>query len=77
MLSPNIPSSDQYTLENLAGMVYEAAIAGISLPRSERKLEIEGSSLASLVTAFEEVLGSSVDRGDFTQVLLPHREFIM
>jgi hypothetical protein len=77
VLSPNVPSSDLYTLEDLAGRVYEAATCGISLPRSERKLELEGSSLASLVTAFEEALGNAVDKGDFTRVLLPHREFIM
>ena len=79
LLSPNIQSesSGLYTLENLAGKVYEAATCGTNLPRSERKLELEGSSLASLVTAFEEALGDAVDRGDFTHVLLPLREFIV
>lgn len=77
MLSPNIQSQGLYTLENLAGRVYDAAVCGTSLPRSGRKLELEGSSLASLVTAFEEALGDAVDRGDFTHVLLPHQEFIM
>ena len=77
VLSPNIRSTGLYTLENLAGNVYEAATCGISLPRSERKLGLEGSSLASLVTAFEEALGNAVDQGDFTRVLLPLREFIV
>lgn len=77
MLSPNIRSQGLYTLENLAGRVYDEATCGISLPRSERKLELEGSSLASLTTAFEEALGDAVDKGDFTHVLLPLREFIM
>jgi hypothetical protein len=77
VLSPNIQSPDLYTLENLAGKVYEAATCGLNLPRSERKLELEGSSLASLVTTFEETLDDAVDRGDFTHVLLPSREFSM
>jgi hypothetical protein len=77
VLSPNLPSLGLYTLENLVERVYEAATYGISLPRSERKLELEGSSLTSLVTAFEEALGDAVDKGDFTHILLPHREFIM
>lgn len=77
MLSPNIQSQGLYTLENLAGTVYEAATCGTTLSRSERKLELEGSSLASLVTSFEEALGDAVDKGDFTHVLLPHREFIV
>lgn len=77
MLSPNIHSQGLYSLENLSGKVYEAATCGIGLPRSERKLELEGSSLASLVTAFEEALGDAADKGDFTHVLLPLREFIM
>ena len=72
MLSPTIPSLSLNTLENLAGRVYEAATSGITLHRSERKLELEGSSLASLVAVFEEALGDAADRGDFTQVLLPH-----
>ena len=71
VMSPNIQSPGLYTLENLAGKVYEAATCGINLPRSERKLELEGSLLASLVTAFEETLGDAVDQGDFTRVLLP------
>ncbi|KAF8804651.1 hypothetical protein BYT27DRAFT_7213790 [Phlegmacium glaucopus] len=75
VLSPTIESPGLYTIENLSERVYEAATCGISLPRSERRLELEGSSLASLVTAFEEVLGDAVDRGDFTRVLLPQREF--
>jgi hypothetical protein len=77
VLSPNIQSPGLYILENLAGTVYEAATCGINLPRSERKLGLEGSSLASLVTAFEEALGDAVDQGDFTHILLPLREFIM
>lgn len=77
MLSPNIHSQGLYSLENLSGKVYEAATCGLNLSRSERKLELEESSLASLVTAFEEALGDAADRGDFTHVLLPHREFIM
>jgi hypothetical protein len=76
-LSPNTQSQGLYTLETLSGRVYEAATAGITLPRSERKLELEGGSLASLVTAFEVALGDAVDKEDFTHVLLPHREFIM
>lgn len=76
-LSPNISSQGLYSLENLSGRVYEAATSGVGLPRSERKLELEGTSLASLVTAFEEALGDAADRGDFTHVLLPHREFVM
>ena len=79
VLSPNIDSESQslYTLEDLAGKVYEAATCGVSLSRSERKLELEADSLASLVTAFEKALGDAVDRKDFTHVLLPHREFVM
>lgn len=77
ILSPNIPSPGLYTLKNLARRVYEEATCGISLPRSERKLELKGSSLASLITAFEKALGNAVGRGDFTHVLLPQREFIM
>ena len=77
MLSPNIQSSGLYILKNLAGRVYKAVTCGISLPRSGRKLELEGSLLASLIIAFEEALGDAVDQGDFTHVLLPHREFIM
>lgn len=77
MLSPNMQSQELYTLETLSGRVHRAATYGISIPRSERKLELEGDSLASLVTAFEEFLGDAVDRGDFTRVLLPRREFIM
>ena len=61
MLSPNIQSQGLYTLENLAGTVYEAATCGTTLSRSERKLELEGSSLASLVTSFEGALGDAVN----------------
>lgn len=77
MLSPNMQSQELFTLETLSGRVHRAATCGISLPRSERKLELEGDSLTSLVIAFEEALGDAVDRGDFTHVLLPQREFIM
>lgn len=77
MQSPIFHPQGLYTLETLSGRVYEAATCGISLPRSERKLELAGDSLASLVTALEEALGDSVDRGDFTSILLPQREFIM
>lgn len=77
VLSPNISSQGLYSLENLSGRIYEAATCGIGMPRSERKLVLEGGSLASLVTAFEEALGNAADSGDFTHVLLPHREFIM
>jgi hypothetical protein len=77
VLSPDMQSQRLYTLENLSGRVYDAATDGTSLPRSERKLVIEGGSLAALVTAFEEALGDAVDRGDFTHVLLPRREFLM
>lgn len=77
MLSPNIQSQGLYSPENLAGKVYDAATSGIGLSRSERKLVLEGNSLALLVTAFEEALGDAADRGDFTHVLLPHREFLM
>jgi hypothetical protein len=72
VLSLNIQSQELYTLENLPGRVYEAATSGMIPPRSDRKLELKGSSLASLVTAFEKALDDAVEKGDFTHVLLPH-----
>jgi hypothetical protein len=77
VLSTNIQPQGLYTLENLSGKVFEAATYGVSLSRSERKLELEGSSLSSLVTAFEKALGDAVDKRDFTHILLPKRDFIM
>jgi hypothetical protein len=77
VLPPNVQPQELYTLDNLSGRVYAAATSGMILPRSDRKLELEGGSLASLVTAFEKALGDAVDKGEFTHVLLPHREFIM